>query len=138
VQGWRFDGCGACAGIPQDGSSRPAGAPRAAHSPRAAAAAFPTAVAQGLLYVWPTAGDFDAARTAPLPLVPGLNGAPGGPPVVERGVPYVRDLLYGLDTLIENLADPGHVAWAHHGIVARTRMSRACFMQRCRRRPCVG
>ncbi len=106
--------------MPQD-TSRAAGAPLAARSPRAAVGAFPTAVAQGLLFVWPTAKDFDAAHATPLPLVPGLEGAHGGLPVVERGVPYVRDLLYGLDTLIENLADPGHVAWAHHGIVARTR-----------------
>jgi pheophorbide a oxygenase len=106
--------------VPQD-TSRAAGAPLAARSPRAAVGAFPTAVAQGLLFVWPTAKDFDAAHATPLPLVPGLEGAHGGLPVVERGVPYVRDLLYGLDTLIENLADPGHVAWAHHGIVARTR-----------------
>jgi len=127
LQGWSFDGHGACVCVPQDApsdhgraTSTAAGAQRAARSPRAAAAAFPTAVAQGLLYVWPTAGDFEAARAAPLPLVPGLDGAPGGPRVVERGVPYVRDLLYGLDTLVENLADPGHVAWAHHGIVARS------------------
>lgn len=113
--GWRFEGSGACACVPQLHGAT------AERSPRTSAAAFPTAVAQGLLYVWADAGpgSFEAARATPLPLVAGLQGAPGGPRVVERGVPYVRDLLYGIDTLIENLADPGHVAYAHHGIVVR-------------------
>jgi phenylpropionate dioxygenase-like ring-hydroxylating dioxygenase large terminal subunit len=115
--GWRFDGCGACAGVPQDAAG--AGA-AAARSPRSAALAFPTAAAQGLLFIFPCAAPdaAQAAATTPLPLLPGLDGAPGEP-AVERSTAYVRDLPHGLDTLLENLSDPAHVAYAHHGVAVR-------------------
>lgn len=30
-----------------------------------------------------------------------------------------RDLEYGYDTLIENVVDPAHVPFAHHGVQAK-------------------
>ena len=39
---------------------------------------------------------------------------------VEEGVStpstYTRDLPYGWDTLLENLIDPAHIPFAHHGL----------------------
>lgn len=29
---------------------------------------------------------------------------------------FMRDLPYGHDVLLENLLDPAHVPWAHHGV----------------------
>lgn len=115
--GWRFGGCGACAGVPQD--PRVAGA-AAMRSPRSAAASFPTRQAQGLLWLYPDAGPgaLEASMRAPLPLIPGLDGEPG-PAVAESGLPHVRDFPYGMDTLLENLTDPAHVSWSHHGVTVR-------------------
>ena len=113
--GWRFDGCGACVAVPQDPLRAGAAALR---SPRSGAVAYPTREAQGLLFVFPCADAdaFEAALLAPLPLIPGLDEEPG-PAAAESGAPYVRDLPYGLDTLVENLSDPSHVSWSHHGVI---------------------
>jgi hypothetical protein len=117
--GWRFDGCGACVGVPQDPLRAGAAAMR---SPRSGAVSFPTREAQGLLFVYPCA-DADALEAsilAPLPLIPGLDGEPGAA-AAESGAPYVRDFPYSFDTLLENLSDPSHVAWSHHGVVGDRR-----------------
>jgi len=91
--GWRWDGCGACMGVPQDPLRAGAAALR---SPRSGAVAFPTREAQGLLWLFPCADAdaFDAALHTPLPLIPGLDGE-SGPAAVESGAPYVRDFPYG-------------------------------------------
>lgn len=34
-----------------------------------------------------------------------------------------RDLEYGWDTLIENVVDPAHVPFAHHGVQAQRSMA---------------
>ena len=119
--GWRFGGCGACTAVPQTGGAA------AASSPRSSAFAFPTLVAQGLLWIWPSAraSRFHDAAATPAPLVPGLQesgtrhpAAPSdGGACEERGVAHVRDLPLSYMTLVENLADPSHVAYAHHGVV---------------------
>jgi phenylpropionate dioxygenase-like ring-hydroxylating dioxygenase large terminal subunit len=31
--------------------------------------------------------------------------------------PYVRDFPYAWDVLAENLLDPSHVNWSHHGVI---------------------
>ena len=53
-----------------------------------------------------------------MPLIPGLDGEPG-PAVAETGSAHVRDFPFGFDTMLENLSDPGHVAWTHHGVTVR-------------------
>ena len=115
--GWRFDGCGACADVPQDPERAGAAAKR---SPRSSAAAFPTKQAQGLLWLFADAGPaaLEASKNAPLPLIPGLDGEPGLA-VTEVATPHVRDFPFGFDTMLENLCDPGHVAWVHHGVGVR-------------------
>ena len=104
--GWRFNGCGACASVPQDPQRAGAAAVR---SPRSRAVAFPTRQAQGLLFVFPCSDPdaVEASLLAPLQLIPGLDGEPG-PAAAESGAPYVRDFPYGIEMMLENLSDPSH------------------------------
>lgn len=37
----------------------------------------------------------------------------------RQGAWVARDLEYGYDTLIENVVDPAHVPFAHHGVQAK-------------------
>ena len=37
---------------------------------------------------------------------------------VACGCRYMRELPYGFDVLLENLVDPSHVPFAHHGVIA--------------------
>ena len=41
-------------------------------------------------------------------------------PAEARGL-RAADLPYGWDTLLENIADPSHIPFAHHGLQARLR-----------------
>jgi phenylpropionate dioxygenase-like ring-hydroxylating dioxygenase large terminal subunit len=36
--------------------------------------------------------------------------------VREDTVTFTRDLPYGWDRLVENLVDPAHIPWVHHGL----------------------
>ncbi|KAG8457298.1 hypothetical protein KFE25_012037 [Diacronema lutheri] len=113
---WRFDGTGACTAIPQSPAEQ-AAAHRA--NPRAQCAAFPTTVADGLLWVWPEAGENAALEAATLrspALVPELHD-----PALKgrvKALPWnSRELPYGWDFFLENVNDPAHVPVSHHGIV---------------------
>lgn len=82
-------------------------------------------VRQGFIHVW---GDcspgaaLEAARK-PLLLIPELDPDSetavlrDGSPTLDSGKRYVRDLPYGWDFLVENLVDPSHVNYAHHGVI---------------------
>lgn len=107
--GWVFDRTGACTRIPQ--------LPREDHQknkaimeqPKACCRSYPCQVAQSTVFVFAKA-DREQARNTPLPLVPMVDE----PDYV--GSTVVRELPYGWDTLVENVADPSHVPFAHHGI----------------------
>ncbi len=84
-------------------------------------------VRQGFVHVWGRSGPgaaAEAAAAAPL-LVPELDPDaedarwPDGSPTLDSGKPYTRDLPYGFEYLMENLCDPAHVPYAHHGIIGR-------------------
>lgn len=66
-------------------------------------------VEKGILWAWLWSDD---------PL--SVAGIPQAhPEVMSKGLgtsPYMRDLPYGWDTLLENLLDPAHVPFAHHGL----------------------
>ncbi|KAK9832649.1 hypothetical protein WJX81_007195 [Elliptochloris bilobata] len=123
--GWRFSGDGACTAIPQapDGAAHSA----AAASSRACAMVHPTQVRQGFVHVWGRSGpgaEEEAAAATPLlgpELDPNTADArfPDGSPTLDLGKPYTRDLPYGWEYLMENLCDPAHVPYAHHGIIGR-------------------
>mmetsp|Transcript_11681 Transcript_11681/g.38490 ORF Transcript_11681/g.38490 Transcript_11681/m.38490 type:complete len:412 (+) Transcript_11681:521-1756(+) len=104
--GWAFDSDGTCTRIPQIDS---VALGTALGSPRSCVASLPVAVHKRLLFAWPWGG------------LPALGEGPGTPEHLLAGVrenvsTYTRDLPYGWDTLVENLIDPAHIPWAHHGL----------------------
>jgi len=111
--GWEFRRSGACERIPQATS----GAMEAqAGNRRACVKAYPTAEAAGLLWVWPDDGPdaANAAAATPLPLPEALRMH-----LREGSIPrgfFMRDLPYGHDILLENLVDPSHLPFSHHGV----------------------
>ena len=72
---------------------------------------YPTMVHRGVLWAWLWMDD-------PLTVAGIPQAHPEG---MARGIGqamsiYQRDLPYGYDTLLENLGDPAHVPFAHHGL----------------------
>lgn len=111
---WRFDAVGQCVRIPQALDAET----EATHcaNPKSCAIAYPTQEQQGLVWVWAEPGAQAAAESqarAPR-LVPELEEHS------ERVVKLfwnIRDLPYGWDFFMENVADPAHVPVSHHGLV---------------------
>lgn len=104
--GWAFDGDGQCERLPQEPAEVNARA-----SQRACVQSYPTAVRQGLLFVY--AGNADNASTTPIPTVPVLD---------EPADEWVclntfRDLPYDATTLLENVLDVSHIPYTHHKTV---------------------
>lgn len=105
--GWSFDGEGHCRSIPQaDAESKPEGR-------RSRCASLPTAIGQGLLFVW--MGAADAASSSALPLVPALEDNPESWTVQDT----FRDLPMDAVTLLENVLDVSHVPFTHHRTVGK-------------------
>ncbi|ONK74784.1 uncharacterized protein A4U43_C03F10110 [Asparagus officinalis] len=107
--GWCFDGEGSCKYIPQ---APPEGPP--VHTfPKACAAVYPSYEQNKVLWFWPnTTPEYkDIAEKEKPPYVPELDD-----PSYACAM-GTRDLHYGYDVLIENLMDPAHVPYAHHGIM---------------------
>jgi phenylpropionate dioxygenase-like ring-hydroxylating dioxygenase large terminal subunit len=105
--GWQFDGAGLCRRIPQ---ADPA-APSERQAEHLCAKALPSREAQDLLWLWPDAASAERADATALPCSPWVDGAAG---FVWSSV--LRDLPYDWCTLIENVVDPAHVPFAHHGV----------------------
>lgn len=110
--GWEFDGNGSCVRIPQLNSIEPTDSSKTTASNRSCATAFPVQVAQGLLWVFATP-NAELAATKAAPLIPQLDDAT----YVDATNFYVRDLPYSWDILVENLCDPSHIPFAHHGMI---------------------
>ncbi|CAN1327402.1 Protochlorophyllide-dependent translocon component 52, chloroplastic, partial [Linum perenne] len=102
--GWCFDGSGSCKLIPQ--------APVHTNK-RACVAAYPTAVQHGIVWFWPNSD----------PQYKSIIEKKKPPFISELDDPSFtkvygfRDLPYGYELLIENLADPVHVTYVHYGLV---------------------
>ena len=105
--GWQFDADGSCTSIPQAEHATLITPKRQ----MLCATALPCQQQNGLLWVWPDAASADLAATKPLPLSPLVNADAGFVWSV-----MVRDLAYDWQTLVENVADPSHVPFAHHGL----------------------
>ena len=105
--GWCFNGRGECTHIPQapDAASKST----ACSSSRSKIQAFPTLKAHGLLWVWPddapTAWDDAAAED---PVIGGVSG-----PDASWLATFNFPTTYA--TFIENVVDPTHVLYVHHG-----------------------
>jgi phenylpropionate dioxygenase-like ring-hydroxylating dioxygenase large terminal subunit len=103
--GWQFGGCGSCKRIPQAHGGQE---DRACGSSRSAVRSYPTQVEKALIWFWPWSGEpTNAPEASPQHMVESV--------AVDAGT-YTRDLPYGWDTLLENIADPSHIPFAHHGL----------------------
>lgn len=104
--GWAFSGTGECQRIPQQEEGG-----RAQVSRRACATALPTAIRQGLLFVYP--GNPENASRTEVPIVGPLEEAPDGWVCLNT----FRDLPYDALTLMENVLDSSHIPYTHHRTV---------------------
>ena len=115
---WRFDGEGKCTRIPQ--SKDAATEANNCARDRACAKAYPTQAAQGLLWVWPESGEVGATRSklrSPN-LITELENPSEQPSKQIKALTWnQRDLPYGWEYFMENVADPAHVPVSHHGIM---------------------
>lgn len=105
--GWEFDQNGVCTSIPQTENTEIL----TKNKQQFACVSFPSRQVNGLLWVWPDKNSQDLAEKTPLPLSPQIDA--------EKGFvwsSYVRDMAYDWQTLVENVADPSHVPYAHHGV----------------------
>src|SRR5207237_1247684 len=85
-------------------------------NPKCCAVAYPTQERQGLLWVWPEAGSqaqIESQLRTPR-IIPELED--NSDKVVKLSW-SLRDLPYGWDFFMENVADPAHVPVSHHGII---------------------
>lgn len=112
--GWQFAGSGACARIPQ--AEDPKAEATACASARSCVASYPVLEASRLLWVWPDSSPGAAARAAAAPPPPRqpLEGELDAP--LQRAGWFMRDLPYGHTILLENLLDPSHLPFSHHGL----------------------
>jgi phenylpropionate dioxygenase-like ring-hydroxylating dioxygenase large terminal subunit len=101
--GWAFTGTGACDRIPQqvDGGT-------AETSKRACIKSFPTAIRQGMLFVYP--GQADNGTKVDIPIVEPLEEATDEWVCIDT----FRDLPYDALTLMENVLDSSHLPYTHH------------------------
>jgi phenylpropionate dioxygenase-like ring-hydroxylating dioxygenase large terminal subunit len=100
--GWAFKGDGVCDRIPQ----QPEGT-AAQTSKRACVASMPTAIRQGLLFVYPGEQESDRVK---IPTIKPMEDSPEGWVCLNT----FRDLPYDASTLLENVLDSSHVPFTHH------------------------
>ncbi|HAJ59765.1 MAG TPA: pheophorbide a oxygenase [Cyanobacteria bacterium UBA8543] len=105
--GWQFDEQGICTHIPQAENPQLI----AKSQQNLCVLSLPCCQANDLLWVWPDAQSAELAATTPLPLSPQVDASKG---FVWSS--FVRDLEYDWQTLVENVADPSHVPFTHHGV----------------------
>jgi len=118
--GWQFDSQGICTQIPQ------------AENPQLltkkqqnlCAVTLPCRQENDLLWVWPDAKSAEQAATTLLPVSSKVDA---GMDFVWSS--YVRDLEYDWQTLVENLVDPSHVPFAHHGLQGNREQARPIAMK---------
>jgi phenylpropionate dioxygenase-like ring-hydroxylating dioxygenase large terminal subunit len=109
--GWSFSGSGQCEAIPQLSGPQPSGADTALRSPRTCVKSLPTAVRQGLLFVYP--GKPENAEKVEVPIIEPMEETPEDWVCIN----IVRDLPYDALTLLENVLDASHVPYTHHRTV---------------------
>ena len=115
---WRFDGEGKCTSIPQSKDAA-AEAAHCAHN-KACAKVYPTQEAQGLVWVWPESGEAGKARSelrSPNLIAELESPSEQSSKQVKALSWNQRDLPYGWEYFMENVADPAHVPVSHHGIM---------------------
>ncbi|MBE9048881.1 Rieske 2Fe-2S domain-containing protein [Nostocales cyanobacterium LEGE 11386] len=118
--GWQFDSQGICTHIPQ--AENPAIVTK--NQQKFCVISLPVRQVNDLLWVWPDAKSAKEAANTPLPLSPQVDASKG---FVWSS--YVRDLEYDWQTLIENVADPSHVPFTHHGVQGKRENARPISME---------
>ncbi|CAI0444897.1 unnamed protein product [Linum tenue] len=118
--GWCFDGSGDCKLIPQ----APLDGPPVHTSKRACVAVYPAIVHHDIVWFWPNSDPQykDIFEKKKPPFIPEL-GDPSFTKIIGN-----RDVPYGYDVLIENLADPAHLPYAHYGLPSIERKTALVFM----------
>ncbi|PSR16212.1 cell death suppressor protein Lls1, partial [filamentous cyanobacterium CCP3] len=110
--GWAFAGDGTCTHIPQQPPQQQING-QGHQSSRACAGSMPTAIAQGLLFVYP--GKAENAPQVTVPIVGPVDEDPDGWVVLNT----FRDLPYDALTLLENVLDASHIPYTHHKTVGK-------------------
>ena len=105
--GWQFDEQGICTHIPQAENPELV----SNNQKNLCAVGLPVRQQQDLLWVWADAKSREQAANTPLPLSPQVDASKG-----FVWTSFVRDLEYDWQTLVENVADPSHVPFSHHGV----------------------
>ena len=108
---WEFNETGSCVKIPQLGVSEDV--QTFVRSPRACATSYPVQVKQGLLWVFPSPNEAMAKTARPPALIDELNDSDK----VDATSFFFRDMPYSWEILVENLCDPSHIPFAHHGMM---------------------
>ncbi|GKY98104.1 hypothetical protein MPSEU_000768200 [Mayamaea pseudoterrestris] len=114
--GWAFDKHGKCVRIPQ--ATLELQQRTIQSNPKSHVQAYSTQVVKNVIFAWIWPEDClqftDVSETSnqhawrqPQHMLANLGG---------ETTTYTRDLPYGWDTLLENIVDPAHVPWAHHGL----------------------
>ena len=109
--GWAFTGAGNCDRIPQQLPEA-----KAETSRRACVTSLPVTVQQGLLFIYPGTAEKAANTAVPLMPVPMEAGKPIDGWIMLN---TFRDLPYDALTLLENVLDPSHLPYTHHGSVGK-------------------
>ncbi len=108
--GWEFNSSGQCCRIPQADAAME----RAAlSSTRSVVASYPVYVENQILFVWPWQEDIMSIAGEVWASPEGIMDKDKMNPIVAT---FTRDLPYGWESLVENLIDPSHVPFAHHGL----------------------
>ena len=118
--GWQFDQGGVCTHIPQLEQEQLDKNIQQQYC----VLSYPTREEQDLLWVWADLHSADLAKITPLPRSPQVDA--------EKGFSwdsFVRDLPYDWQTLIENVADPSHVPFTHHGVQGNRKQGRPIVME---------
>ncbi|MEB3309667.1 MAG: Rieske 2Fe-2S domain-containing protein [Snowella sp.] len=118
--GWQFDDQGVCTYIPQLDKEQLDKKVQEKYC----VVSYPTREEQDLLWVWADPNSADLAATTPLPLSAQMDASKG---FVWDSL--VRDLAYDWQTLIENIADPSHVPFTHHGVQGDRKQGRPIPME---------
>ena len=105
--GWEFVN-GQCIKIPQATKEVEQ---KALKSKKACVASYPVYVEKNVVWFWPWKEDVLSIAGQPHKHPEGLMNSANNNPST-----YSRDLPYGWDSLVENLIDPSHVPFAHHGL----------------------
>ena len=111
---WRFNSEGSCVSIPQSKDKETEARNCALEKSRTEI--YPTQTLQGLIWVWAESGtEAEAESQLRHPrTVPELDDPSDR---VIKTFWNIRDLPYGWDFFMENVADPAHVPVSHHGIM---------------------